>query len=131
IAIDLHDDLQAFMYTAGEFYSRKELAAWMKRHFADEIAGERQRDESWRGVDLAAAAAGAAAAAASPPGAVAAAPGGAAVNGAAARPRVATRPPPPPPPSIPVPLVTPKVANGAPAASGDDDPLNWDDDELE
>ncbi|MCU1278093.1 MAG: serine/threonine protein kinase, partial [bacterium] len=30
-AIDLHDDLQAFMYTAGEFYSRKDLAAWMKR----------------------------------------------------------------------------------------------------
>ena len=30
-AIDLHDDLQAFVYTAGEFYSRKDLAAWMKR----------------------------------------------------------------------------------------------------
>jgi hypothetical protein len=29
-AIDLHDDLQSFIYTAGEFYSRKDLAAWMK-----------------------------------------------------------------------------------------------------
>src|SRR5436190_20143835 len=118
-AIDLHDDLQAFMYTAGEFYSRKELAAWMKRHFSDEIAGERQRDESWRGVDLAAAAAHGAAAAAS-----ASAPSaGAAANGAAARPRAASRPPPPPPPSIPVPLVPPKAANRSPAAaSSDDDP---------
>ena len=30
-AIDLHDELQAFVYTAGEFYSRKDLAAWMKK----------------------------------------------------------------------------------------------------
>ena len=34
---DLHDELQAFVYTAGEFYSRKDLAAWMKRTFAKEI----------------------------------------------------------------------------------------------
>ena len=33
-AIDLHDDLQAFLYSAGEFYSRKDLAAWMKKTFA-------------------------------------------------------------------------------------------------
>ncbi len=42
-AIDLHDDLQAFMYTAGEFYSRKDLAAWMKKTFAKEMAEEAQR----------------------------------------------------------------------------------------
>ncbi len=33
-ANDLHDDLQAFMYTSGEFYSRKELATWMKTNRA-------------------------------------------------------------------------------------------------
>jgi serine/threonine protein kinase len=47
-AIDLHDDLQAFMYTAGEFYSRKDLAAWMKRVFATEIEQESAKLESYR-----------------------------------------------------------------------------------
>src|SRR5438552_4068311 len=47
-AIDLHDDLQAFMYTAGEFYSRKELSAWMKRQFSAEIQAESVRDEEYR-----------------------------------------------------------------------------------
>src|SRR5580765_637041 len=42
-AIDLHDDLQAFMYSAGEFYSRKELAVWMKRIFAQDIESESQK----------------------------------------------------------------------------------------
>ncbi|HSS00210.1 MAG TPA: serine/threonine-protein kinase, partial [Kofleriaceae bacterium] len=39
-AIDLHDELQAFVYTAGEFYSRKELAGWMKKTFGKEIEEE-------------------------------------------------------------------------------------------
>ncbi len=47
-AIDLHDDLQAFMYTAGEFYSRKDLAAWMKRVFAVEIEEESAKLEQYR-----------------------------------------------------------------------------------
>ena len=47
-AIDLHDDLQAFMYTAGEFYSRKDLAAWMKRVFAKEIEEESAKLEQYR-----------------------------------------------------------------------------------
>ncbi len=47
-AIDLHDDLQAFMYTAGEFYSRKDLAAWMKRVFAAEIEEESAKLEQYR-----------------------------------------------------------------------------------
>jgi hypothetical protein len=47
-AIDLHDDLQAFMYTAGEFYSRKDLAAWMKRVWAKEIEEESAKLESYR-----------------------------------------------------------------------------------
>src|SRR5262245_28799380 len=47
-AIDLHDELQAFVYTAGEFYSRKDLAAWMKKTFAKEIEEEQAKIESYR-----------------------------------------------------------------------------------
>ena len=47
-AIDLHDDLQAFMYTAGEFYSRKDLAAWMKKVFAADIEAESAKLEQYR-----------------------------------------------------------------------------------
>ena len=47
-AIELHDDLQAFLYTAGEFYSRKDLAAWMKKNFADEIEEENAKLELFR-----------------------------------------------------------------------------------
>jgi eukaryotic-like serine/threonine-protein kinase len=36
-AIDLHDDLQMFMHSVGQFASRKDLSAWMKRTFADDI----------------------------------------------------------------------------------------------
>jgi len=47
-AIDLHDELQAFVYTAGEFYSRKDLASWMKITFAREIEEETAKLESYR-----------------------------------------------------------------------------------
>src|SRR5688572_17417087 len=47
-AIDLHDELQAFVYTAGEFYSRKDLAAWMKKVFAKEIEEETTKLEQYR-----------------------------------------------------------------------------------
>jgi serine/threonine protein kinase len=47
-AIDLHDELQAFVYTAGEFYSRKDLAVWMKRTFGKEIEEETAKLESYR-----------------------------------------------------------------------------------
>src|SRR5206468_3833057 len=47
-AIDLHDELQAFVYTAGEFYSRKDLASWMKRTFAKEIEEETAKLEQYR-----------------------------------------------------------------------------------
>ncbi|HYU16707.1 MAG TPA: serine/threonine-protein kinase [Candidatus Acidoferrum sp.] len=47
-AIDLHDELQAFVYTAGEFYSRKDLAGWMKATFAAEIEAETAKLESYR-----------------------------------------------------------------------------------
>ena len=46
-AIDLHDGLQAFVYTAGEFYSRKDLAGWMKRVFSREIEEETDKLESY------------------------------------------------------------------------------------
>ncbi|HEY3355183.1 MAG TPA: serine/threonine-protein kinase, partial [Polyangia bacterium] len=45
-AIDLHDDLQAFMYSSGEFYARKDLAAWQKKTFAKEIDEETRKLES-------------------------------------------------------------------------------------
>ncbi len=47
-AIDLHDDLQAYMYAAGEFYSRKDLAAWMKRVFVTELTAENVKLESYQ-----------------------------------------------------------------------------------
>ncbi|HEX7506699.1 MAG TPA: PEGA domain-containing protein, partial [Polyangia bacterium] len=39
-AIDLHDDLQMFMHSVGQFASRKDLSSWMKRTFSDEIPQE-------------------------------------------------------------------------------------------
>src|SRR3954454_1743499 len=47
-AIDLHDDLQAYMYSAGEFYSRKDLAAWMKKVWAQEIEAENVKLEAYQ-----------------------------------------------------------------------------------
>ncbi len=47
-AIDLHDDLQAFLYTVGELYSRKDLAAWMKKSFAAEIEDDNAKIEQFR-----------------------------------------------------------------------------------
>ena len=47
-SIDLHDELQAFVYTAGEFYSRKDLASWMKKIFGREIEEETVKLESYR-----------------------------------------------------------------------------------
>jgi len=47
-AIDLHDELQAFVYTAGEFYSRKDLAGWMKKTFTKEIEVEKAKLEQYR-----------------------------------------------------------------------------------
>jgi serine/threonine protein kinase len=38
-AIDLHDDLQLFLHSVGQFSSRKDLSAWMKRIFATDVPG--------------------------------------------------------------------------------------------
>jgi eukaryotic-like serine/threonine-protein kinase len=42
-AIELHDDLQAFMFRAALFYSRKDLAAWMRENYAREIDAEKEK----------------------------------------------------------------------------------------
>lgn len=47
-AMDLHDDLQSFMYTSGNFFARKDLAAYMRKSFMDEITREEARDEQYR-----------------------------------------------------------------------------------
>jgi serine/threonine protein kinase len=47
-AIDLHDDLQSFLYSVGEFFSRKDLAAWMKKTFAMEIEEDNAKIEEYR-----------------------------------------------------------------------------------
>jgi hypothetical protein len=49
-AIDLHDDLQSFLYSVGEFFSRKDLAAWMKKSFAAEIEDENAKLEQFQQV---------------------------------------------------------------------------------
>jgi serine/threonine protein kinase len=51
-AMDLHDDLQSFMYTSGSFFARKDLSAYMRRAFAEEIARETARDEQYRALQL-------------------------------------------------------------------------------
>ena len=47
-AIDLHDDLQSFLHKIGEFYSRKDLAAWMKKMFSVEIEEDNAKHEQYR-----------------------------------------------------------------------------------
>jgi eukaryotic-like serine/threonine-protein kinase len=51
-AMDLHDDLQSFMYGVGSFFQRKDLAATMERFFAAEVAKERERDAAHRDLRL-------------------------------------------------------------------------------
>ena len=50
-AMDLHDDLQSFMYTSGNFFARKDLGAFMHRVFADEMAKEAAKDDEYRKFD--------------------------------------------------------------------------------
>src|ERR1041385_6660028 len=49
-AIDQHDDLQALLFTKGELFSRKDLAAWMKRMFPGEIEEENAKADFYRRV---------------------------------------------------------------------------------
>jgi serine/threonine protein kinase len=100
-AIDLHDDLQSFLYSIGEFYSRKDLAGWMKKTFAAEIEEDNAHIEQYRHIAAPVAA----------PGEVSRR---AAVAGS--NPRAGAVPPPPP---------TAKAA-GAPSTQ-----MGWDDEELD
>ena len=43
-AMELHDELQAFMFQHGMFYSRKDLAAWMRKQYAREIELEKDKN---------------------------------------------------------------------------------------
>ncbi|MBL4685102.1 MAG: serine/threonine protein kinase, partial [Nannocystaceae bacterium] len=42
-AIELHDELQAFLFAQGLFYSRKDLAAWARDNYAREIELEKEK----------------------------------------------------------------------------------------
>ncbi len=144
-AIDLHDELQAFVYTAGEFYSRKDLAGWMKKTFGKEIEEETAKLESYRQLKP-------------PPaepvtlqprtvtGRQTPPPRGPTTGGVPELSRkstqamnaVGTKPPPPPPrvssSQLPVQVAAvPSLASKPPRERGEDssDQLNWDDDELE
>ncbi|HUQ02529.1 MAG TPA: protein kinase, partial [Kofleriaceae bacterium] len=143
-AIDLHDELQAFVYTAGEFYSRKDLAAWMKRTFTKEIEEESAKLESYRQLTPPPA---------EPPtlqprtvtGRQTPVPRGPTTGGPpdhamAARKSTqslggGTKPPPPPRVSssqLPVQVAAvPSLASKPPRDENSSDQLNWDDDELE
>jgi serine/threonine protein kinase len=46
-ALQLHDDLQAFMHTGANLFSRKELSGYMHRVFAEEIDKESARDREY------------------------------------------------------------------------------------
>jgi hypothetical protein len=46
-ALQLHDELQAFMHTSGNLFSRKDLSGYMHRVFAEEIERESARDQEY------------------------------------------------------------------------------------
>ncbi len=38
-ANELHDALQSFLYSSGEAFARRDLSAWMRKHFPDDVTG--------------------------------------------------------------------------------------------
>ncbi|HWU88553.1 MAG TPA: serine/threonine-protein kinase, partial [Kofleriaceae bacterium] len=117
-AIDLHDELQAFVYTAGEFYSRKDLAGWMKKTFGREIEEESAKLESYRQLK--------------PPPAPPETPRRSQAMPAASAPGQSKPPPPPVRVSQQVAAAAPPAAaarSARPRTDGSD--RAWDDDELE
>lgn len=121
-AMDLHDDLQAFMYQSGSFFARKDLSAFMRKAFAEEITKETQRDEVYRKLDLQEVDAGTLAIEEEPP----APRGGMSVQQPPNQPPSPGARGPLPPPAAPKAAV-PQPAP-APAAAKPD--LDWDEDEL-
>jgi serine/threonine protein kinase len=157
-AIDLHDELQAFVYTAGEFYSRKDLAGQMKKTFGKEIEDETAKLESYRAlkpptssetpppVITRPGANGSKPPVNTPPPSAANSSGGMPAVGAPRKPPSGTAKPPPPPtlgrmtgqmaavqtpPPVPTSpsIATRPVRKNRGSSDGDD--LAWDDDELE
>ncbi len=132
-AIDLHDDLQAFVYTAGEFYSRKDLAAWMKDTFSKEIEEETAKLEAYRQMRPQEMRPPAAKRSLPPPNAPR--------RSTLAMPSVAPKPPPLPgsngrrgAPSLPLPAAAAGAASFSASprtARPQENDLAWDDDELE
>lgn len=51
-AMELHDDLQAFLYATGNLFGRKELSTFMHAMFATEIEQERMRDQMYADMDF-------------------------------------------------------------------------------
>lgn len=51
-AMELHDELQSFMYTSGNFFGRKDLSMYMQRVFSEELARETTRDREYAGMAL-------------------------------------------------------------------------------
>jgi eukaryotic-like serine/threonine-protein kinase len=101
-AIDLHDDLQSFLYSVGEFYSRKDLSAWMKKTFAMEIEEDNAKLEQYRQI--------------APPVAASSEVSRRAAAGASAPSRFGA----PPPPPVPASAKNPGTAQ-----------MGWDDEELD
>jgi serine/threonine protein kinase len=46
-AMQLHDELQGFMYSSGNFFGRRDLSMYMHRAFAEEIERENSRDQEY------------------------------------------------------------------------------------
>src|SRR5439155_8887662 len=114
-------------YTAGEFYSRKDLAGWMKKTFGKEIEDETAKLESYRQLKPPTAepprtANGSRPPASSPP---TAAPSPRKTQSA----QVLTKPP--PPPSLGKQSSQSIQTKQVRKARGEGDDLAWDEDELE
>jgi serine/threonine protein kinase len=130
-AIDLHDELQAFVYTAGEFYSRKDLAGWMKKTFGKEIEEETAKLESYRQLKPPEPEPGRARSNTGIRQAVSAPPPPTGRNTGATTPPAGVKPPPPP---LRASQQMAAVAPPSPVGErrrGDTGDLSWDDDELE
>jgi len=95
-AMDLHDDLQSWIYTSGNFFARKDLAAFMQEVFKTELEKEKATGDNARP--------GLSASTVPPPPRVSRTPGGGPARPGAPPPppKVSQAPPPTPRPTIPL-----------------------------
>ncbi|MBN1652880.1 MAG: protein kinase [Deltaproteobacteria bacterium] len=47
-AAELHDELESFTYTSGNIFNRKDLSAYMRKVFSEELAQESARDQKYQ-----------------------------------------------------------------------------------